>query len=96
MNKIKITKEKKGGSKPMAPFKTMDEEATFWDTHSAVDEINEGTLIGFHQTTKTDTLTVRFEPKDLQKIREKAMYMGVGPTTLVRMWVKDQLRHASK
>lgn len=75
----------------MKPFKSYEEEANFWDTHSVLDEINKGTLVGFHQANKTDTLTIRFDPKDIQKLREKAFHLGVGPTTLARMWVKERL-----
>ncbi|MBI2600412.1 hypothetical protein HYW42_00505 [Candidatus Daviesbacteria bacterium] len=89
MVKIKIVKT--GTMEPMKPFKTLEEEANFWDTHSALDEINEGTLVGFHQANKTDTLTIRFTPKDIQKLREKAFHKGVGPTTLARMWIKEKL-----
>lgn len=88
---VKITYVKKGTIKPIPPFKTLEEEAEFWDTHSAVDEINEGTTVGFHQANKTGTLTIRFEPKKLQVLREKADKMGVGPTTLARMWITEKL-----
>ncbi len=92
----KITKVKKGSIKPIPPFKTLEEEANFWDTHSAVDKIDKGTVVGFHQANKTDTITIRFQPEHLQSLREEAMQKGVGPTTLARMWVLEhlkQLRH---
>lgn len=92
MSKVEVMKSKKGTVKLIKPFKMLEEEAKFWDTHSILEHINEGTKIGFHQTNKTDSLTVRFEPKDLQKLREKAIQMGVGPTTLIRMWVREYLR----
>ncbi len=88
---VKIKKTKKSTFKPLEPFKSYEEEANFWDTHSALDEINEGTLVGFHQANKSGTLTIRFDPKDIQKLREKAFHLGVGPTTLARVWVKERL-----
>ena len=88
---VKITIAKKGTIKPIPPFKTLDEEAKFWETHSAVDEINEGTTVGFHRAAKTDTLTIRFEPDDIRKLSEKANHIGMGPTTLARMWIKEKL-----
>lgn len=88
---VKIKMVKKGTIKPIPPFKTLEEEAKFWDTHSAVDEINEGTTVGFHRANKTHTITIRFEPKKLQSLREKADRMGVGPTTLARMWITEKL-----
>lgn len=93
MVKIKIAKN--GTIKPIPPFKTLEEEARFWDTHSAVDEINKGTTVGFHQANKTQTITIRFEPKKLQSLREKADKMGVGPTTLARMWIMEKLSHSA-
>lgn len=88
---VKITRVKTGTIKPIKPFKNLEEEANFWDTHSALDEINDGTLVGFHQANKTSTLTVRFDPRDIQKLREKAFHSGIGPTTLARMWIRERL-----
>ncbi len=80
---------------PMPPFKTYEEEAEFWDTHSAVDNINEGTIVGYHVANKNKTVTVRFDQWDLQKLREEAFTKGIGPTTLIRMWVREKL-HQNK
>lgn len=92
MVRIKIAK--RGTVKPISPFSTLEEEARFWDTHSAVDEINEGTTVGFHRANKTHTITIRFEPKKLQALREKADKIGVGPTTLARMWIMEKLNQS--
>jgi hypothetical protein len=78
--------------KPIPPFKTMDEEAEFWDTHSVVDKIDDGTLVGFHQANKSDTITVRFQPEHLRILREEAFERGIGPTTLVRMWTLERIK----
>ncbi|MBI3976902.1 MAG: hypothetical protein HY331_01835 [Chloroflexi bacterium] len=45
---------RKAAIKPIPPFETVEEEAEFWDSHSAVDEIDEGTLVGFHHARKSD------------------------------------------
>lgn len=90
--KTKIIKTKKQTIKPIKPFKTIEEEANFWDTHDITEDINEGTLIGFHKANKTDTLTVRFQPEQLQTLREQAFQLGIGPTTLVRMWILEKLK----
>ena len=91
---IKVIKVKKGksGIKPIPPFKTMEEETNFWDTHLVVDKIDEGTLVGFHQANKTDTITIRFQPEHLQVLREEAFQQGVGPTTLARMWILEKMK----
>ncbi|MDO8690600.1 MAG: hypothetical protein Q7R39_11430 [Dehalococcoidia bacterium] len=89
MAKIELQKE---AVKPILPFETVEEEADYWDTHSAVDQVNEGTLVGFHRSRKSDSLTIRFEPEDIQRIREEANQLGIGPTTLARMWILKHLR----
>jgi predicted DNA binding CopG/RHH family protein len=89
---MKTKQVKKGTIQPIQPFQTLDEEAAFWDTHSALDNINEGTVMGFHQANKTDTLTIRFAHEDIQRLREEAVEQGVGPSTLARMLVKKGLR----
>lgn len=94
MVKIKIVK--KGMIKPIKPFKSLEEEADFWDSHSVVDGIDEGTLVGFRQANKTGTITIRFQPKYLQLLRQKAFKMGIGPTTLARMWLMERLQENLK
>ena len=89
---MKIDNAKKGTMEPIKPFQTLEEEAEFWDTHDVTDEINEGTLVGFHQANKTDTLTIRFAHEDIQKLREEAAEQGIGPSTLARMLVKRGLQ----
>jgi predicted DNA binding CopG/RHH family protein len=87
-----IKKEPTGSMPPMPPFQTLEEEAEYWDTHSPVDELDEHTVVAVHRGQKTETLTVRFDPQDLAKLREQADERGMGPTTLVRMWVLEHLR----
>ncbi len=89
---MKVTLVKKGTIKPTKPFKSLEEEANFWDTHSVLDEINKGTLVGFHQANKTDTITIRFQPEHIQVLKEQAFQMGIGPTTLARMWIMEKLK----
>ena len=87
----KLTKVKKGTIKPKKPFTSLTEEAAFWDTHSTVEDIDDGTTVGFHQANKTGVLTIRFKPKDIEKLRIEAHQKGIGPTTLARMWILSQL-----
>ncbi len=89
---IKITKVKTGTIKPVPPFKTLEEEANFWDSHSVVDKIDKGTVVGFHQANKSGTITIRFQPKHLQVLRQEAFEKGVGPTTLARMWILEKMK----
>lgn len=91
---VKVKQGKKGIIKPIRPFKTLEEEASFWDSHSALDTIDEGTLVGFHQANKTDTITIRFQPEHLQVLRKEALQKGVGPTTLARMWILEKMKNS--
>ncbi len=89
---MKKKQVKKGTIKPIHPFKTLDEEAEYWDTHSIVGDISEGTAAGFHQTNKTNTLTIRFSHEDIKRLQEEAGHLGVGLSTLARMLVKKGLQ----
>lgn len=91
MKMINVKKVKKTTGKPIKPFKSIEEEANFWDSHSVIDEIDKVTHVGFHQANKTHTITIRFTAKHLQALREKAFRMGIGPTTLARMLILKQL-----
>ena len=93
MTKVERRKE---AIKPIPPFESIEEEAEFWDTHSVVDKIDKGTLVGFHYARKTGSLTIRFQPEDIQRIREKALQLGVGPTTLARRWILERLKELEK
>ncbi len=83
---MKTKQVKKGTIEPIKTFQTLDEEAAFWDTHSALDEINEGTVVAFHQVNKTDTLTIRFAHEDIQRLREEAVEQGVGQAPSPGCW----------
>jgi hypothetical protein len=40
----------------------------------------------------SEGITVRFDTATLAELRARAKEKGIGPTTLVRMWVLEQLR----
>lgn len=77
----------------MKPFKTLQEEAEYWDTQSPMDNVPDTAITVHRAPKKTETLTVRFDPDDLTELREQAEKQGIGPTTLVRMWVREHLKH---
>jgi len=87
---IDVKNEPTGRMTPMPPFTTL-EEANYWDTHSPVDDIDESTVVAVHRGQKTETLTIPFDPQDLAALRAQADERGLGPTTLVRMWVLEHL-----
>lgn len=75
-------------------FKNIEEEAHFWDTHDTTDFEDEfkPVKVKFAKNL-SEGITVRFDSKSLNEIRRQANKKGVGPTTLVRMWVLKQLNH---
>ena len=54
MTKVERRKE---AIEPISSFTTV-EEAEFWDSHSVVDEIDEGTQAGFHYARKSAANTI--------------------------------------
>ncbi len=78
-------------------FKTTAEEAEFWGTHSLADyedELEEAPDVQFVVTrAKTKKgITVRLEEDLLESLRTEAHAKGIGPSTLIRMWVIEHLR----
>lgn len=77
-------------------FKNRAEEAVWWETHSIADYQNEFKVIKVRFAKNlSEGLHIRLDPETLTKLRVEAKEKGIGPTTLVRMWVKEQLRSAS-
>ncbi len=78
---------------PIPDFKTKEEEAEFWDTHSLADYWDTFEPAKLHAAKNlSHGMTIRLDPKTLEKLRDLADAKGVGPTTLIRMWVLERLR----
>jgi len=74
-------------------FKNREEEARWWETHSLADYQDEFKTIKVRFAKNlSEGLHVRLDPETLMKLRIEAKEKGIGPTTLVRMWVKEQIR----
>jgi len=74
-------------------FKSRAEEAHFWDTHSFTDYWDELKPVKVHFAKNlSDTLTLRLDTPTLIELRQKAQNIGVGPTTLARMWILEKLQ----
>lgn len=81
--------------KPIAPFKTLDEEAEFWDTHdtSALFENPKTPLsaLPLIESEKEESLTVRVQKSVKTKLTRVARAKGVNVGTLTRMWLIERL-----
>ena len=74
-------------------FANRDEEAAFWDTHDLTEfegvELQPVEVMLGGELAKR--LTVRLDQDDRNELQRRAKALGVGPSTLVRMWVKERL-----
>ena len=74
-------------------FANRDEEAEFWDPH----DTTEFAGVELHPVEVTiggelaERLTIRLDGADRAELDRRARAKGVGPSTLVRMWVKERL-----
>lgn len=75
-------------------FTSREEEAKFFETHSIADFMDELKPVRVRFAKKlSEGLHIRLDSGTLTKLRQEAKEKGIGPTTLVRMWVMEQLRH---
>jgi len=78
-------------------FQNIEEEAAFWDTHSFTDFDEELTPVEVRVSRHLSApLSVRFDPQDRAEIVRQAQARGVGPSTLIRMWVTEHLRNEAE
>ena len=74
-------------------FSSVEEEAAFWDTHDMADYWNEFKPVKARFAKNlSEGITIRLDPETLNELRTLAHKQGIGPTTLVRMWVLERLR----
>ncbi len=78
--------------KKIPRFKSYEEEADFWDTHSPLD-------YGSWKEVKLEfakplihTLGVRLDAKTITQLSRLGSELGVGPSTLVRIWIMEKLK----
>lgn len=72
---------------------TDDEIAKFWDTHSFVDYWDEMEEIDVEvKRSPTEVVGLRLEKQDLEQIKKVARKLGMGYSTLLRVWIKEKLR----
>lgn len=79
-------------------FKTREEEAKFWDTHSFADywdEFKDLDLIVELQKSKEETLVVRLQKNIKDKLEAVAKHKGLSISSLARMWIVEKLRSAA-
>ena len=73
-------------------FANYEEEANFWDTHDVSDYWDALEPVKLKVSKNLSKgITIRFDEETLRELREYAHKKGMGPTTLARMWILEQL-----
>ncbi len=77
-------------------FASKEEETAFWDSHDFTEFLDETRPVTLRVAKHlSDGLTVRLDPRDRDEINRRAQEQGIGPSTLIRMWVKERLRQTT-
>lgn len=86
--------------KKIPEFKTIKEEAVFWDTHDITDyledlELVEGNYLPQPDEKKT-VMTIRVAPSLKERVEKVARSYDISTSSLVRMWIVESLRHLER
>ena len=73
-------------------FANRQEEAEFWDTHDTTDFEDECKPVRVRVSKLSEGITIRLDPDTLEAVRSLASEKGIGPPTLIRMWVMERLK----
>jgi predicted DNA binding CopG/RHH family protein len=83
--------------KKIPGFKTDDEAAKFWETHSFGDYCQNTKEAGitFIKRPKK-TIAIRLDPSDIESVEKIAERKGLSYTSLLRMWIKEHLHKEAR
>jgi len=83
--------------KKIPEFKTIAQEARFWDTHDISDflpEMKEVGMVYSPSSPKKETLTIRVQADLKKRLEKTAKIYGVPLSTLLRIWFIDKLANS--
>jgi hypothetical protein len=73
-------------------FKSLDEEAEFWETHSTTEFEDEFKEVQVKVARPlSHILAVRLDARTIDRLAEVGRAKGLGPSTLARMWLLERL-----
>jgi len=81
--------------KKIPVFKSLKEEAEFWDTHSFADywdTFSDVDLVVELEKPASETLILRIQKSLKQKLEKAAKKQGISTSSLSRMWLTERLR----
>jgi predicted DNA binding CopG/RHH family protein len=90
---VKQETKNHGRSKSRIPkFRTREQAARWFDTHDMADYQDEfKTVRAEFARNLSQGITIRLDPATLAEVRSRARAQGIGPTTLIRMWILERL-----
>ena len=71
-------------------FASETEEAHFWQTHQIDPRLMGGAVAGSNQTDST-TITVRFDPRMLARIKRLARSRYLNYQSMMKQWIAERL-----
>jgi predicted DNA binding CopG/RHH family protein len=78
--------------KKIPKFKTDEEAARFWESHSFRDYYGDTKEAGIKFVRRAKkTVAVRLDPDDIKSVEKIAERKGLSYTSLLRMWIKEHL-----
>lgn len=88
---------KKRKIKKLPKFKSYEEEARFWDTHSVTDYgiPIDSKMVRVKKPVKI-IFSVRIDKETVKELDSVAREKGIGPATLARMWLLEKLKEEYK
>jgi predicted DNA binding CopG/RHH family protein len=91
-----MTERSSGKASKLPHFASEAEAGAFWDTHSPEDFADDfrEVQVSFAKPLIKRGLTVKLSEETLAELRQRAEEQGVGPSTLARMWILEQLRRS--
>jgi predicted DNA binding CopG/RHH family protein len=79
--------------KKIPKFRTDEEAARFWETHSFQNYYRDTKEAGVKFVRRRKkTVAVRLDPGDIESVEKIAERKGLSYTSLLRMWIKEHLQ----
>lgn len=72
-------------------FASLQEAMEFWDTHDTIDVADDLSRAAYTAAKKVAPISIRLEYADRERLRAEAAKMGIGPSTLARIWIEEKL-----
>ncbi|MDQ3045533.1 MAG: BrnA antitoxin family protein [Chloroflexota bacterium] len=75
-------------------FASRDEESTWWDSHDLADYWDEFAPVNVKISPRLlseTAMSVRLPDTTIDRLRQRAALIGVGHTTVARIWLMERL-----